>query len=34
MASLLTQEFEVSYEEALADVTALFDNFKKAGWIE
>lgn len=34
MASLLTQEFEVSYEEALADVTALFDNFKQAGWIE
>lgn len=34
MAGLLTQEFEVSYEEALADVTALFDNFKKAGWIE
>lgn len=34
MASLLTQEFEVSYEEALTDVTALFDNFKKAGWIE
>ena len=34
MANLLTQEFEVSYEEALADVTALFDNFKKAGWIE
>ena len=34
MASLLTQEFEVSYEEALADVTALFENFQKAGWIE
>lgn len=34
MASLLTEEFEVSYEEALADVTALFDNFRKAGWIE
>ena len=34
MAGLLTQEFEVSYEEALADVTALFDNFRKAGWIE
>lgn len=34
MANLLTQEFEVSYEEALADVTALFDNFKQAGWIE
>lgn len=34
MASLLTQEFEVSYEEALTDVMALFDNFKKAGWIE
>lgn len=34
MASLLTEEFEVSYEEALADVTALFDNFKQAGWIE
>lgn len=34
MANLLTQEFEVSYEEALADVTALFDNFMKAGWIE
>lgn len=34
MASLLTQEFEVSYEEALADVTALFGNFKQAGWIE
>ena len=34
MASLLTQEFEVSYEEALADVTALFENFRKAGWIE
>ena len=34
MAGLLTQEFEVSYEEALADVTALFDNFKQAGWIE
>lgn len=34
MASLLTQEFEVSYEEALADVTALFKNFQKAGWIE
>ena len=34
MANLLTEEFEVSYEEALADVTALFDNFKQAGWIE
>ena len=34
MAGLLTHEFEVSYEEALADVTALFDNFKQAGWIE
>lgn len=34
MANLLTREFEVSYEEALADVTALFDNFKQAGWIE
>lgn len=34
MASLLTEEFEVSYEEALADVTALFENFQKAGWIE
>ena len=34
MAGLLTQEFEVSYEEALVDVTALFDNFKQAGWIE
>ncbi len=34
MANLLTEEFEVSYEEALADVTALFDNFRKAGWIE
>ena len=34
MAGQLPQEFEVSYEEALADVTALFDNFKKAGWIE
>lgn len=34
MANLLTQEFEVSYEEALADVTALFKNFQKAGWIE
>ena len=34
MANLLTQEFEVSYEEALADVTALFGNFKQAGWIE
>ena len=34
MARLLTEEFEVGYEEALADVTALFDNFQKAGWIE
>ena len=34
MANLLTEEFEVSYEEALADVTALFDNFKQASWIE
>ena len=34
MAKLLTEEFEVSYEEALADVKVLFDNFQKAGWIE
>lgn len=34
MAKLLTQEFEVSDEEALADVKALFENFQKAGWIE
>ncbi len=34
MAKLLIEEFDVSYEEALADVTALFDNFQKAGWIE
>lgn len=34
MANLLTEEFEVSHEEALADVTALFENFQKAGWIE
>ena len=34
MAELLTEEFEVSYEEALADVKVLFDNFQKAGWIE
>lgn len=34
MANLLIEEFEVSYEEALADVTVLFDNFQKAGWIE
>lgn len=34
MAKLLEAEFEVSYEEALADVTVLFDNFQKAGWIE
>lgn len=34
MAERLTQEFEVEYGEALADVTALFDNFRKAGWIE
>lgn len=34
MAQLLTQEFEVSYEEALADTKDVFDNFIKAGWIE
>ena len=34
MATLLTREYEVSFEEALADVAALFDHFKKAGWIE
>lgn len=34
MAELLTQEFEVSREEALADVEALFAQFKAAGWIE
>lgn len=34
MAKLLEAEYEVSYEEALADVTALFDSFQKAGWIE
>lgn len=34
MARLLIEEFEVSFEEALADVTALFDDFQKAGWIE
>ena len=34
MAKLLIEEFDVSYEEALADVTALFDQFQKAGWIE
>lgn len=34
MAKLMIEEYDVSYEEALADVTALFDNFQKAGWIE
>lgn len=34
MANLLTEEFEVSHEEALEDVTALFESFQKAGWIE
>ena len=34
MAKLMIEEYDVSYEEALADVTALFDNFRKAGWIE
>lgn len=34
MANLLTEEFEVSHEEALADVTALFESFQKAGWVE
>ena len=34
MAKLMIEEYDVSYEEALADVTALFDQFQKAGWIE
>lgn len=34
MAVLMVEEYEVSYEEALADATVVFDNFKKAGWIE
>lgn len=34
MARLVTGEFEVSYEEALADTAGLIENMKKAGWIE
>ena len=34
MADMLVQEFDVSREEALADVTTLFENFRKAGWVE
>lgn len=34
MAELIVAEYEVSYEEALEDVKAIFDNFQKAGWIE
>jgi len=34
MAKLLTEEYDVSYEVALEDVKAVFDNFQKAGWIE
>lgn len=34
MAALLTEEFEVGYEEALADVMGLFNSFINAGWIE
>ena len=34
MADLVCEEFEVTREEALADIKELLDNFQKAGWIE
>ncbi len=34
MADLVCAEFEVTREEALADIKELLDNFQKAGWIE
>lgn len=34
LVELICGDFEVSYEEALRDTTALVEEMKKAGWIE